>query len=155
MRARTHTYTHACTPPPLHAHTLSQVSAVMLLPQVYSATMRALRIILAGLALRALLVILRWGQWFMWRVEVSTPANSLLSIREAIDLSQSGIPPYSGSSSHIPPLPLWLLSPFALHEQLYAVPNTIADVLGALMLHHVARRVLQPSGGAGKAAAGR
>jgi len=85
------------------------------------------------------LVVLGAGHYLAFRVEVSTPANSLLSIREGVTLLQLGISPYSGSACHVPPLLLWLLAPTASHTHLYALPNILSDVLGALLLRRTAQ----------------
>ncbi|KAF5836961.1 GPI transamidase subunit PIG-U-domain-containing protein, partial [Dunaliella salina] len=104
---------------------------------------QALRLLAAALALRVALVVAGLGQYLVYRVETSTPANSLLTIREGVALLGLGIAPYSGSACHVPPLLLWLLAPTAPHMYLYALPNIVCDIMGALLLRQTARQVMQ------------
>jgi len=110
---------------------------------------QAVRLIVASVALRVALLLLGLGPDLLYRVEVSTPANSLLSIREGVALLRMHISPYSGSACHVPPLLLWMLSPTALEVHLYALPNILADVLGAVMLRYIAQQLMGPIKGAG------
>mmetsp|Transcript_8837 Transcript_8837/g.22234 ORF Transcript_8837/g.22234 Transcript_8837/m.22234 type:complete len:500 (+) Transcript_8837:1391-2890(+) len=104
---------------------------------------QALRVLAAALALRVALVVIGVGQYLVYRVETSTPANSLLTIREGVALLGLGIAPYSGSACHVPPLLLWLLAPTALHTYLYTLPNIVCDVMGALMLRQTAQQLMR------------
>lgn len=101
-------------------------------------TSSAARLLLGGAAVRATLVLLGAGEWLQWRTEVSTPANSLLSVREGLRLIELGVSPYSGSQCRTPPLLLALGQWTAGHPHLYALPNVIMDLATALMLRDVA-----------------
>lgn len=101
------------------------------------------KLVSAAIALRVALMVLGIGHYLAYRVEVSTPANSLLSIREGVALLRLRISPYAGSACHVPPLLLWLLAPTAMHTQLYALPNILCDVVGGLLLRAVAKQLLR------------
>lgn len=106
---------------------------------------RPLLVILFSVILRLALVWLDASSFLQWRVEVSTPANSLLTIREGLVLFANNISPYSGSSSHIPPLILWLFAPLAQHRYLYVVPNILLDLASGLILRSLAKIVSNKS----------
>eukprot|EP00798_Chlamydomonas_sp_ICE-L_P017829 gene17829-24211_t len=119
---------------------------------VQTSPWRCARIILVALALRNLLVNFGVGQFLLWRIEVSTPANALLTAREGLALMQLGVSPYSGSACRLPPLLLTLLSPFAMRSLSYAIPNAIADVIAGLLLRCTMISVVNKAGGMESAA---
>jgi hypothetical protein len=86
----------------------------------------------------------------LWRPEVTTPANSLLQIREGYYLLQQGVSPYTGTSCHVPPLVLALLGPLAQCKVLYIVPNIVADLLGAAAVRSAAAALRQQHGPSGE-----
>lgn len=112
-------------------------------PHAHGMSAPMLRVLLAAVALRVALVVVGLGRFLMLRVEASTPANSLLTVREGLALLRMGIPPYAGSACHVPPLLLWLLGPTAPHAHLYALPGIVCDVLAALLLRRVAAQLMQ------------
>lgn len=101
-----------------------------------------MQLLATAVAVRILCVLLGLGEFLAWRVETSTPQNSLLSIREGVALSKLGISPYTASSCRIPPLVLWALSGTALHRSLYVLPNILCDLLSAWMLRCLASTLL-------------
>ena len=109
--------------------------------------MSVVRIIAAAVCLRAALVTSGLGHYLATRIEVSTPANGPMPIREGIALLGYGISPYAGSTCHSPPLVLYLFGAGSLAR--YPVLQAAADVAGALlvrsMLLHGAAGVPWPS----------
>ncbi|KAJ9518163.1 hypothetical protein QJQ45_010074 [Haematococcus lacustris] len=101
----------------------------------------AVHLFACAIGLRVLLLHVGVGDQLGWRVEVATPANSLLGVREGLTHAQHGISPYRGQACHTPPLVLWLHKAWALHPTLYAIPNIAWDVLAALMLLDTGRRL--------------
>lgn len=97
------------------------------------------RTVAAAVALRALLLLLGAGSLLIWRVEVSTPVNSLLKLREGHALMQLGVSPYTGSSCHVPPLLLRVLGPLVQQDLLYALPNILFDLMAAAALLQMER----------------
>ncbi len=92
-----------------------------------------------GAAVRLVLAELGATDALAWRLDVSTPANSLLRIREGAALAEFGVSPYEGSSCFVPPLVLEAYGPFARLTSAAAVlPNVLFDVLAALLLHRLA-----------------
>ena len=90
-----------------------------------------------AIAIRIVLALLGVLNTLIWRPEVTTPANSLLQIREGVQLLQLSVPPYSGSGCHIPPLVLSLWAPW-VSSIWYIVPTTICDLLGAAVVSQIA-----------------
>jgi phosphatidylinositol glycan class U len=94
-------------------------------------------------AVRLLLALLGIGRYLIWRVEVSTPANTLLQVREGLRLRSLGVAPYSGSACHAPPLVLALLSATAPSPTLYVLPNIAFDLLAGLLVARIAATLLR------------
>ena len=92
------------------------------------------KLLAAAACLRVLLAALGLGQFLLWRIEVSTPASSLLTIREGLFLRSTGLSPYVGSSCHVPPLLLALHSLTVMHELWFVLPNLLFDLLSGLLL---------------------
>jgi phosphatidylinositol glycan class U len=102
-------------------------------------------------AVRLLLALLGIGRYLIWKVEVSTPANTLLQVREGLRLKSLGVPPYSGSACHAPPLVLALLAATAQSPTLYVLPNILFDLLAGLLVARIAAALLRgkPEGAPG------
>jgi len=90
-----------------------------------------------ALAARLLLLGLQAGTGLVWRPEVSTPANSVLHVREGIRLLQLGVLPYGGATCHAAPLVLALLAPLSQNSVLLALPNVLADLIAAAALNGI------------------
>ncbi len=85
--------------------------------------------------------------WLSTRIEIATPANGMLPIREGLALLNMGISPYSGSSCHAPPLVMALWAAQADHSMVvYMIPQIIADALTSMMLQEIASKTLIASG---------
>lgn len=90
-------------------------------------------------------MLLRASSYLAWRPEVTTPANSLLQLREGVRMLQLRTSPYRGASCHAPPLLLAIMAPFASQELLLGLPNILADCLGAVCVYRLAQRLQQGS----------
>jgi hypothetical protein len=90
-----------------------------------------LRLWSISVLLRLLLLLLGAGDALVWRPEVTTPANTILKTREGVWLLDMGISPYKGSSCHVPPLWLAVMTPWAGSSIWYAVPNIVSDLVAA------------------------
>lgn len=90
------------------------------------------------------------GSFLFWRPEVTTPANSLLQIREGVRLLQLNVSPYQGSNCRAAPLVLAILAPWAAVPVLYGLPNILCDYLAALVVERLAvsltRKRTKPAG---------
>jgi hypothetical protein len=98
-------------------------------------------------AARLLLALLHVGNYLQWKVEVSTPANTLLQVREGLTLKSLGVAPYSGSSCHAPPLVLALEAVVAHDNSFYVIPNIIFDVLAGLLVTRITATLLRGKSG--------
>jgi hypothetical protein len=107
----------------------------------------ALQIVTVAIAVRVVLVLTGIGRYFATRIEVSTPENGILPVKEGIALLRLGLSPYSGSTSHVPPLVLWAFSGFAEHDLAYAVPSIVSDVLAAFLLRKVMQMTSEAASG--------
>lgn len=98
----------------------------------------------AAVVLRLALVAAGAGDALLWRPEVTTPANSLLSAREGLRLLQLGLQPYAGAACATPPLWMALLAPLARRRVLWVLPNVAADLVGAAALMAAASALFAP-----------
>jgi hypothetical protein len=103
-----------------------------------------------AIAFRVVLALLGSLDTLIWRPEVTTPANSLLQIREGVQLLQLSVSPYSGSGCHIPPLVLSLWAPWVTGVW-YIVPVIVCDLLGGGAVCQIAAAVYARHNDAGKA----
>lgn len=92
----------------------------------------------AAIAVRLVLLMLGAGSFLLWRPEVTTPANSLLHVREGVRLLQLNVSPYQGSNCRAPPLVLAILAPWAAVPVWYGLPNVFCDYLAALLVERLA-----------------
>jgi hypothetical protein len=101
---------------------------------------QCLRLLAGAGSLRLALSLLpRVTDALQWRVEVSTPSNSLLSIREGLHLLQElQLSPYAGSACRHPPLLLWLHQRTAHLLDMHMLPNLALDLVAGLALRAVA-----------------
>ena len=97
----------------------------------------ALLIVSASILLRICLLYLGFNRFLATRIEVSTPLNGALPIKEGIALINLGVSPYIGSSCHIPPLALHVFSTLGLDG---SVLQMAADVVSGLILYSIMKR---------------
>lgn len=114
----------------------------MSLPAELSSVWRPGKLLLGAAALRLGLVLAGVGSWLMWAPSVSTPANSMLGIREGLALQSLDVSPYAGSICRAPPVALWLHRMTAQHQQLYMLPNLASDLASGLLLRSSASQLL-------------
>ena len=89
-----------------------------------------------------------WAETLAGRVELTSPADSVLRLREGQALAALDQSPYAGSMLHAPPLALLLLGPLTRDAPagLPAVaPFLVADALTAIALFALAARVARAS----------
>ena len=97
-----------------------------------------------------------WAETLAGRVELTSPADSVLRLREGQALAALDQSPYAGSMLHAPPLVLLLLGPLTrdVPAGLPAVaPFLVADALTAIALFALAARVARASDAPGDAPA--
>jgi hypothetical protein len=139
-----------CTPAPTHGAPTALFVPTVTLPCTMSGSTRALYLASLAVLARVSLALSGVLDRLLWRPEVTTPANSLLQIREGYYLLQQGVSPYTGTSCHVPPLVLALLGPLSQCKLLYVVPNILADVLAAAALRSTAAALRQRHGPTGE-----
>ena len=111
---------------------------------------RATEACVAALAMlaRVALAWYGWAETLAGRVELTSPADSVLRLREGQALAALDQSPYAGSMLHAPPLALLLLGPLTRDAPagLPAVaPFLVADALTAIALFALAARVARAS----------
>ena len=97
-----------------------------------------------------------WAETLAGRVELTSPVDSVLRLREGQALAALDQSPYAGSMLHAPPLVLLLLGPLTrdVPAGLPAVaPFLVADALTAIALFALAARVARASDAPGDAPA--
>ena len=100
--------------------------------------MKALLILLSvSIFLRICLLYFGFDRFLATRIEVSTPANGALPIKEGIALINLGVSPYSGSACRIPPLALHVFSTLGPDG---SVLQIVADVASGLILYFMMKR---------------
>lgn len=125
-------------PTVVQSWTASSDSPKLHSPMESGSARAAAGLIAAAAALRCAAVACGIGQTYLSRrIEVSTPANGLLPLREGVALLSMGASPFQGATSHAPPLLLWSLAGIAQHPLLHAAPHVAADLLAGCLLRSV------------------
>ena len=96
----------------------------------------------AAVLARVALASMGWGETLSARLELASPADSVLRLREGHALVAIGQSPYGGSMLHAPPLVLLLLGPLVADAPVSltaTLPFIAADVLTAFALFGIAR----------------